>query len=66
MIKAYFSGGGMEVQFNIVDSATLSDARENPSEYKNLVVRVAGYSAYFVEMTRDMQNDIIARNENTL
>ncbi|MCQ2405860.1 MAG: hypothetical protein MJ067_01410 [Oscillospiraceae bacterium] len=66
MIKAYFSGGGMEVQFNIVDCATLSDARENPSEYKNLVVRVAGYSAYFVEMTRDMQNDIIARNENTL
>ncbi len=66
MIKTYFNAGGMEVQFNIVDTKTLYDAMEKPENYTNLVVRIAGYSAYFIQMTKDMQKDIIARNENTL
>ena len=64
--KAYFKNGGMEVQYNVVDTETLRDAQARPEEYRDLVVRIAGYSAYFVELGRDLQNDIIARNENQL
>ncbi|MCI8594882.1 MAG: hypothetical protein HFF09_06460, partial [Oscillospiraceae bacterium] len=64
--KAYFDQGGLEVQYNVVDTETLHKAQEDPNAYRDLVVRIAGYSAYFVELTRDMQNDIIARHENTL
>ena len=64
--KAYFEGGGMEVQYNIVDSETLRAAQAEPGVYRDLVVRIAGYSAYFIELATDMQNDIISRNENRL
>ena len=64
--KTYFQNGGMEVQYNVVDTETLRDAQARPEEYRDLVVRIAGYSAYFVELGRDLQNDIIARNENQL
>ena len=64
--KAYFQNGGMEVQYNVVDTETLRAAQARPEEYRDLVVRIAGYSAYFVELGRDLQNDIIARNENQL
>lgn len=64
--KSYFSSGGMEVQYNIVDSETLRAAQREPEKYRDLVVRIAGYSAYFVELGRDLQNDIIARNENII
>ncbi len=66
MTRAYFNNGGMEVQHNVVDTATLREAQKKPEEYKDLVVRIAGYSAYFVELGRDMQNDIISRNENRI
>jgi formate C-acetyltransferase len=66
MTKAYFDNGGMEVQYNVVDSDTLRKAQVEPTEYRDLVVRIAGYSAYFVELGKDLQNDIIARNENRL
>lgn len=66
MTKAYFAHGGMESQYNIVDTATLRKAQADPASYHNLVVRIAGYSAYFVEMGQDLQNDVIARNENFL
>ena len=56
----------MEIQYNVVDSDTLRHAQENPEEYRDLVVRIAGYSAYFVELGRDLQNDIISRNEYKL
>ncbi len=62
--KAYFDNGGMEVQYNIIDTDTLRAAQSDPEKYRDLVVRIAGYSAYFVELGRDLQNDIIARNEN--
>jgi len=63
MTKAYFEKGGMEVQYNVVDTKTLRAAQKAPEEYRDLVVRIAGYSAYFIELDRDLQNDIIARNE---
>ena len=61
--QAFFADGGMEIQYNVVDTETLRKAQENPTEYRDLVVRIAGYSAYFVELGRELQDDIIARNE---
>lgn len=66
MTKAYFANGGMEVQYNVVDTETLRAAQAEPEKYRDLVVRIAGYSAYFVELGRELQNDIIARNENRM
>jgi formate C-acetyltransferase len=66
MLYTYFGMGGMEVQYNIVTSDTLRAAQDDPDTYKDLVVRVAGFSAYFVELHRSLQNDIIARTENRL
>jgi formate C-acetyltransferase len=56
----------MEVQYNIVSSETMRAAQKDPDSYRNLVVRIAGYSAYFVELNRDCQNDIIRRTENAI
>ena len=64
--KGYFDAGGMEVQYNIVDTDTLRAAQADPEKYRDLVVRIAGYSAYFVELGKALQDDIIARNENTI
>ncbi|HSW39251.1 MAG TPA: pyruvate formate lyase family protein [Acidobacteriota bacterium] len=66
LLHTYFDIGGMEVQYNIVSSDTLKKAQNDPESYRNLVVRVAGFSAYFVELHRSLQNDIIARTENRL
>lgn len=66
LTRAYFDQGGMEVQYNIVSTETMRAAQKDPATYRNLVVRIAGYSAYFVELNTDMQNDIIRRNENTI
>lgn len=66
MTKTYFENGGLEVQYNVVDTETLRAAQNEPEKYRDLVVRIAGYSAYFVELGRDLQNDIISRNENRL
>lgn len=64
LIRTYFSMGGHHIQFNIVDTDTLLDAQQNPDNYKDLLVRVAGYSDYFNDMTSQLQNEIIARTEN--
>ena len=66
MTKTYFENGGMEVQYNVVSSETMRAAQKDPVTYRDLVVRIAGYSAYFVELSTDMQNDIIRRTENSL
>jgi choline trimethylamine-lyase len=63
MLRVFCETGGALVQFNIVDTDTLKDAQRNPDKYKDLLVRVATYSAYFVELSTDLQNDIIARME---
>ena len=63
LIKTYFDLGGYHIQFNCITSKTLEDAQLHPEKYKNLVVRVAGYSAYFVTLDKDTQDDIIRRTE---
>jgi formate C-acetyltransferase len=63
LISTYFDLGGMEVQINVVNAATLKDAQSKPNDYKDLVIRVAGFSTYFVELHNEAQNDIIRRTE---
>ena len=66
LMQTYFSHGGMEMQINIVDSKTMRKAQEHPEEYRDLVVRIAGFSAYFVELAPDGQRDLISRTELNL
>jgi formate C-acetyltransferase len=63
MIDAYFQMGGFHVQFNVVSKETLEDAKVNPLQHRDLIVRVAGYSAYFIELDPFVQNEVIARTE---
>ena len=64
LIRTYFNMGGHHIQFNVVDTETLHDAQKHPERYRDLLVRVAGYSDYFNDMTPQLQNEIIARTEN--
>lgn len=64
-LKTWADLGIYHVQFNVVDRATLLDAQAHPEEYTNLVVRVAGYSAYFVDLAKEQQDDIIKRAEQS-
>jgi formate C-acetyltransferase len=66
LIKTYFSLGGKHVQFNVVSKETLLDAQRNPEKYQDLIVRVAGYSAYFTQLSKQVQDDIIRRTELTI
>jgi len=66
LIRSYFDQKGMHVQFNVVDRETLIDAQQNPEKYKNLIVRVAGYSALFTTLSKSLQDDIIRRTEQGL
>lgn len=66
LIDYYFSLGGMQMQFNVVSKETLLRAQKDPSKYRNLIVRVAGYSAYFVNLEKTVQQDIIERTEERL
>jgi len=63
IFRSFFEMGGMQVQFNIVDNRTLRDAQKNPDKYPGLVVRVSGYSAYFTDLGKPIQDDIIRRTE---
>lgn len=64
LIRSYFRLGGHHVQFNIVDTSTLLAAQACPSDYKDLMVRMAGYSDYFNDMNADLQQEVIERTEN--
>ncbi len=64
LIRSYFSLGGHHIQFNIVDTATLLAAQAHPEDYRDLLVRMAGYSDYFNDMNEDLQQEIIDRTEN--
>ena len=66
LIRSYFKLNGHHIQFNVVDTAMLRKAQASPDEYRNLLVRVAGYSDYFVDLDIDHQEEIIARTENKL
>jgi formate C-acetyltransferase len=64
LIRTYFKLGGHHIQFNIVDTATLKAAQKCPEDYKDLLVRMAGYSDYFNDMNADLQQEVIDRTEN--
>lgn len=66
LIDRYFAAGGAQMQFNVVSKKTLLEAQEDPDKYANLLVRVAGYSAYFTQLSKDVQQDIIERTEEKL
>jgi len=61
--KTYTDLGGMQMQLNVVTSETLKDAMAHPENYRNLLVRISGYNAYFVTLNRDMQIELIERAE---
>jgi formate C-acetyltransferase len=63
MVDAYFAMGGFHVQFNVVSREILEDAKVNPLQHRDLIVRVAGYSAYFIELDPFVQDEVIARTE---
>lgn len=65
IIRTYFNLDGHHIQFNVVDRKTLLAAQENPEEYKNLIVRVAGYSDHFHNLSKELQDEIIERTEQT-
>lgn len=62
MLQSYFALGGFHVQFNTISNEVLADAQKHPDQYRSLLVRVAGYSAQFTNLSRDMQDSIMARN----
>ena len=66
LIETYFELGGMQVQFNVVSADELHDAQARPDEYKDLIVRIAGFSAVFVELPKGVQDDFINRTEHAM
>lgn len=66
LVRNYFDKKGMHVQFNVIDRATLIEAQKNPEQHQDLVVRVAGYSAQWVVLAKEVQDDIISRTEQQL
>jgi formate C-acetyltransferase len=66
MIKTYLTHGGKHVQFNVVDRAEMEDAKVRPEEHPDLVVRVAGYSAYFTRLPASIQDEVIERTSQGL
>jgi formate C-acetyltransferase len=65
LVRTYFRLGGHHVQFNVVDAQTLRDAQAHPEKYTDLIVRVAGYSDYFVTIGKELQDEIISRTQQT-
>lgn len=64
LIRTYFRLDGHHIQFNVVSAETLRKAKQNPDEYRDLIVRVAGYSDYFVDLVEELQDEIISRTEH--
>ena len=63
LIESYFRMGGLHIQINVVDGATLEDAMASPERYGDLVVRVTGFSAYFTRLGRDVQDELVRRHQ---
>ena len=66
LVDVYFKRGGMQVQFTVQDKQTLLAAQANPEHYRDLLVRVSGYTAYFGDLNKRMQNEIISRTEDEI
>lgn len=65
LIRSYFNMDGHHIQFNVVDRATLIEAQKEPEQYKDLIVRVAGYSDHFRNLSKALQDEIIERTEQS-
>mgnify|MGYP003619198272 FL=1 len=65
LVRTYFNMDGHHIQFNVIDRETLIDAQKNPQDYKDLIVRVAGYSDHFHNLSRELQDEIIGRTDQT-
>ena len=63
LVETFFSLGGMHLQYNVVGGDQLRQAQAEPEKYKNLVIRIAGFSAYFVELDNSLQDDLISRTD---
>ena len=61
LIKGYFEQGGFHLQFNVTDTEKLKQAKENPQDYQDLIVRISGYSEYFTRLNEDIQTALIER-----
>ena len=66
LIRTFNEEGGYHIQFNVVSADTLKKAQKDPARYRDLVVRVAGYTAFFVDLNKELQDDIIDRTEMQL
>ena len=66
LLKTFFDRGGWHIQFNILNREDLLEAKKHPEQWKHLIVRVVGYSAFFVELPETIQDEIIARTEHSL
>ena len=65
-LKGYIENGGSALQINLIDADMLRDAQQHPENYRNLLVRVTGYNAYFTTIGRELQNEIIARESHQM
>ena len=63
LVETYFDMDGMHIQYNIMDTDQLKDAKAHPEEYPDLIVRIGGFSAYFVQLSKGIQDDVIYRSE---
>ena len=66
LILGYLARGGFEVQINVIDNETLRKAQKDPESYRDLVVRIGGYSDYFVRLSREMQEELILRTAHEI
>lgn len=64
LIRAYFKLGGHHIQFNVISADTLRTVQKEPEKYRNLIVQVAGYSDYFNNLSKTLQDEIISRTEH--
>jgi formate C-acetyltransferase len=64
LVRTYFKLDGHHIQFNVVDVETLREAKAHPEQHRDLIVRVAGYSDYFCNLSESLQDEIIARTEH--
>ena len=64
--NAYMKAGGSHIQYNILDTEQLKEAKAHPEEYADLIVRIGGFSAYFVQLSKGIQDDVIYRSEFAL
>ena len=65
LVRTYFNMDGHHIQFNVIDRQTLLEAQKHPEDYRDLIVRVAGYSDHFRNLSRALQDEIIARTEQS-